>query len=52
MLCNLDASPGTTTASGEVFESGSELGGADWSPSQAFQQDRGTGCVPCGTWHG
>ncbi|CAE7857999.1 hypothetical protein AK812_SmicGene3963 [Symbiodinium microadriaticum] len=36
MLCNLDASPGTTTASGEVFESGSELG-ADWSPSQGQQ---------------
>eukprot|EP00439_Symbiodinium_sp_Y106_P086169 s60_g31.t1 len=43
MLCNLDASPGTTTASGEVFESGSELGGADWSPSQGQQQANSPG---------
>ena len=32
MICNLDGSP--TTASGELYESGSDLG-ADWSPSQA-----------------
>ena len=54
MLCNLDASPGTTTASGEVFESGSELG-ADWSPSQAQHQTESSArCSKSSnsTWHG